>query len=36
MFSVDGNLTVLMISNEAAGGVPTDANTTGLLTGKLV
>ncbi len=30
-FSVDGNLTVLMISNEVAGGVPTDANPVGLI-----
>jgi anti-sigma-K factor RskA len=30
-FSVDGNLTALMISNEVAGGVPTDANQAGLI-----
>jgi anti-sigma-K factor RskA len=34
-FSVDGNVTQLMISNEAAGGVPTGANTVGLLAGSI-
>ncbi len=34
-FSVDGNLTTLMVSNEVAGGVPTGANTVGLISGDL-
>jgi anti-sigma-K factor RskA len=34
-FSVDGNLTVLMISNEVAGGVPTGANQVGLISANL-
>lgn len=34
-FSVNGNLTALMISNEVAGGVPTNANTAGLVSAQL-
>ncbi|MEO5902204.1 MAG: anti-sigma factor [Ilumatobacteraceae bacterium] len=34
-FSVDGNVTQLMISNETAGGVPTNANTVGVFAGTI-
>ena len=34
-FSVDGNLTALIISNEVAGGVATNANTAGLISADL-
>lgn len=34
-FSVDGNLTVLMVSNEVAGGVATNANSAGLISANL-